>query len=323
MIEEQQSIDNRTMVKGANNLLFITLLVYMGASFAIEFLSIYFGEQLPFLRDTMFQLLMGQGMLLLPSLIYLKKKHLKIGRFLHFKGLHPVTFLLVLVFTGASYPIISLCNYLSLLVSENAIGGTVENLLAGYPLWACVLVIAFVPCFVEEFIFRGTLYYSYKRSGIIKAGFCTAILFGFFHMNINQMSYAVVMGLLFFVLNEATGSILSSMLVHFLINASSVVSSAAYYKQHGNLNTEVAQNQLSVPVTIIVLAIMSLFSLVILGFTLWGMVCLEKRKEVIIETFTNKNKEKCRVLSPTLVFALAICIAIMTLNQIAMMMQAG
>ena len=60
MIEEQQSIDNRTMVKGANNLLFITLLVYMGASFAIEFLSIYFGEQLPFLRDTMFQLLMGQ-----------------------------------------------------------------------------------------------------------------------------------------------------------------------------------------------------------------------------------------------------------------------
>lgn len=320
MMDSQQSMDNRTMVKKANNLLFITLLVYLGSSFGIQILQNLLGRQFPIFNDTMFQLLAGQGILILPSVIYLKKQHLKIGQFIHFKGMHPVTFLLLLVFTGASYPIISLCNYLSLLVSENTIGGTIEELLARYPVWVCVLVIAFIPCFVEEFIFRGTLYYSYKRAGIIKAGLCTAVLFGFFHMNINQMSYAVVMGLLFFMLNEATGSILSSMIVHFLINGNSVITSSVYYKQHGNLDTTVAQDQISVRVMILVLTIMSLFSLVILGFTLWGMVCLEKRKEIIKEIFTNKNKEKCKIFSPTLVFALVVCIVIMTLSQIALMM---
>lgn len=320
MLDETQVIDNRKLVKNANGLLFATLLTYMASSFVIQFLGSYFGEQLPLLGNTMFQLLLGQAMLLLPSLIYVKKNQLKIKQFLHFKMLHPVTFLLLFVFTGASYPIVSLCNYLSLLVSENTIGSTVEELLVGYPLWVCVLVIAFIPCFVEEFIFRGTLYYSYKRSGVIKAGICTAVLFGFFHMNINQMSYAVVMGLLFFVLNEATGSVLSSMIVHFLINGNSVITSAVYYKQHGNLDTEATQSQVSVHVMILVLTIMSLFSLVILGFTLWGIVCLEKRKEIIKEMFTNKNKEKCKIFSPTLVFSLLICIAMMTVNQIAMML---
>lgn len=319
MIGEQKVIDNRTMVRKANNVLFITLLAYLGGSLICEVLSVFLGKQFPFLRDTMFQLLAMQGILLLPSVIYLKKNQLKIGQFLHFKGMHPVTYLLLFVFTGASYPIISLCNYLSLLVSKNTIGSAVEDLLSGYPVWVCVLAVAFVPCFVEEFIFRGSLYYSYKRAGIIKAGVCTAVLFGFFHMNINQMSYAVVMGLLFFLLNEATGSILSSMIVHFLINGFSVVSSGIYYRQHGNLDTEVAQSQVSVPVMIIVLTIMSLFSLVILGFILWGIVCLEKRKDIIKETFTSKTKEKCKIISATLVVALVICIAIMTLNQIAMM----
>ena len=158
MLGEQQLMDNRTMVKKANTLLFITLLVYMGSSFFIEMLGILLGTRLAFLNNTMFRLLIGQGMLIIPSLVYLKKNHLKISQFIHFKGMHPVTFLLLFVFTGASYPIISLCNYLSLLVSENAIGGTIEDLLAGYPVWVCVLVIAFIPCFVEEFIFRGTLY---------------------------------------------------------------------------------------------------------------------------------------------------------------------
>lgn len=320
MLDEQQTMQKRTMVKKANNLLCITLFVYLGSSFLIGILQEFLGTQLPFLNNIMFQLLVGQGMLILPSVIYLKKNHLKMGSFLHFKGMHPATFLLLIVFTGASYPIISLCNYLSLLVSENAIGGTIENLLAGYPVWVCVVVIALIPCLVEEFIFRGVLYYSYKRAGIIKAGLCTAVLFGFFHMNINQMSYAVVMGLLFFVLNEATGSILSSMIVHFLINGNSVVTSAVYYRQNGNLDTTAASDQVSVPVMILVLAIMSLFSLVILGLSLWGMVCLEKRKEVIKDVFTNKNKEKCKIFSPTLILAFVICIAIMTLNQIAMML---
>lgn len=319
MMDVNEPMEARKMVKRANGLLLITLLAYMGISFGIGFLSVLFGRQLPFLNSTMFQLLIGQAALIIPSLVYLKRNRLKIREFLHIKMLHPVTLLLLLIFTGASYPIISLCNYLSLQVSENVIGNTMGDLLAGYPLWVCVLVIALVPCVIEEFIFRGTLYYSYKRSGLLKAGFCSAILFGFFHMNLNQMSYAVVMGLLFFVLNEATGSILSSMIVHFLINGTSVISSGIYYKQNGNLDTAAAQGDMSMSIVILVLAIMSLFSLVILALVLWAMACLEKRTEKIKEMFTKKDNEKCKIISPTLVLSLLICGLMMLMTQIAMM----
>lgn len=319
MMDIKEPMEARKMVKRANGLLLITLLAYMGTSFGIGLLSFLFGRQLPFLNNTVFQLLAGQAALLIPSFVYLKWNRLKIREFLHIKMLHPVTLLLLPVFTGASYPIISLCNYLSLQVSENVIGDTMGDLLAGLPLWGCVLVIAFVPCVIEELIFRGTLYYSYKRSGLLKAGICSAILFGFFHMNLNQMSYAIVMGLLFVALNEATGSILSSMIVHFLINGTSMITSWIYYKQNGNLDTAAAQSDMSATVVILVLAIMSLFSLVILALVLWAMASLEKRTERIKEMFTNKDNEKCKIISPTLVLALLICGVMMIMTQIAMM----
>lgn len=38
------------------------------------------------------------------------------------------------------------------------------------------------------------------------------------HMNFNQMAYAVVIGLIFGFVVEATGSIIPTMIMHFLIN---------------------------------------------------------------------------------------------------------
>ena len=107
MLDETQVIDNRKLVKNANGLLFATLLTYMASSFVIQFLGSYFGEQLPLLGNTMFQLLLGQAMLLLPSLIYVKKNQLKIKQFLHFKMLHPVTFLLLFVHISVRTKLIS------------------------------------------------------------------------------------------------------------------------------------------------------------------------------------------------------------------------
>ena len=62
-----------------------------------------------------------------------------------------------------------------------------EELLGQYPTIVCVIAVALVPCVVEEIIFRGVLYSTYKQCGVGKAAIFTAILFGLFHMNLNQM----------------------------------------------------------------------------------------------------------------------------------------
>lgn len=53
----------------------------------------------------------------------------------------------------------------------------------------------------------------------------SAFLFGCMHMNLNQFMYAFALGAYLALLVEATGSIFSSMLAHFTLNATSTVMS--------------------------------------------------------------------------------------------------
>ena len=308
MVEETK-VEKRKRVKETNALLVITLLVYVIGDLVLEIMANIFGG---FFSETMFRLIAGQMLLLLPSIIYLKKKKLKIREVISFKMLHPATIVCIFIFTMLSYPIVIFCNYLSLLVSENTIANTINDVLSVYPTWFCVIAIALIPCCVEEFLFRGVLADAYKRSGMIKAAFFTALMFGLLHMKNNQMSYAIVMGILFFALNEVTGSILSSMLVHFIINGISVVSSATYIKQYGDLPADTA-NQFGQNLFIIVgLGIISLVCIGLIMLLLWAMMYLEKRVDILKEEFVN-TKEKCRLLSPILVIYFAFCIWMMFL----------
>ena len=50
----------------------------------------------------------------------------------------------------------------------------------------------------------------------------SGLVFGLFHLNINQFCYAFVIGVVFAFLVEATGSIWSSVLAHFAINTYSI-----------------------------------------------------------------------------------------------------
>ena len=50
------------------------------------------------------------------------------------------------------------------------------------------------------------------------AALMSGLLFGCFHLNINQALYAFVMGIVFAYMVEATGSLWSSVIAHFAVN---------------------------------------------------------------------------------------------------------
>lgn len=84
--------------------------------------------------------------------------------------------------------------------------------------------VAVVPAVFEELFFRGFLYLGFKRArGARFAIIFTSILFGFYHMNIQQIMYAVVLGILLAVLREVTGSMWAGCLFHFVNNGWGVV----------------------------------------------------------------------------------------------------
>ncbi len=141
-------------------------------------------------------------------------------------GINPLTWkqwLLLLPLAACMDKIAEFVNVISQLFSTNIVGGHMAELILRYPLPVVLFVVAGMPMLCEELIYRGVLYQGYRRTSIFLAIVLSAFLFGIMHMNLNQFSYAVVLGVMFCLINEAAGSILPSMVMPFYINGRSVV----------------------------------------------------------------------------------------------------
>jgi len=131
--------------------------------------------------------------------------------------------LLLMPFAVCLNKIAEFVNVVSQLFTTNTVGNHMAELIVKYPFLISFLVIAVTPALCEEWIFRGILYHGYRKSGVAVATILTAFLFGLMHMNLNQFFYAFFVGLVFALVNEVTGSILPSVLLHLYINGRSVV----------------------------------------------------------------------------------------------------
>lgn len=81
-----------------------------------------------------------------------------------------------------------------------------------------VLLLAVLPAIGEELIFRGVIYNGLKQKGDKFAIFGSAILFMLLHTSPVQTVYPFLFGLVLAFVVHKTGSIISSMLIHFLNN---------------------------------------------------------------------------------------------------------
>lgn len=97
-----------------------------------------------------------------------------------------------------------------------------SSTITSYALSAFLIAIfasAVLPAFCEEFANRGMLLSGLKKLGIKKAIVLSGLVFGLMHLNIGQFGYAFLIGMFFAFIFFATGSILPSIIIHFMNNA--------------------------------------------------------------------------------------------------------
>lgn len=102
---------------------------------------------------------------------------------------------------------------------EETFGAIMEQ-----PVWALILVIAVMPAICEEIMFRGFLFGSLGRK--IKAQWAiiiSAVVFAAYHMSLVKMLPMSLLGIGLAAAMSATGSIYTSMAMHFLNNLISVL----------------------------------------------------------------------------------------------------
>lgn len=168
------------------------------------------------------QLMMGELLILVCILGYCLFSRIPLWKTIPHKRLHLSTICLIVLFTWLVSPLITVVNLLSQFLVSNTAAETMD-VVKGMPLPLLLFIMAVMPALIEEIGFRGILLQNYRESGVWRGILLSALLFGLMHMNLNQMMYAAVLGILMALLIEATNSIFSSMLMHLLINGSNVL----------------------------------------------------------------------------------------------------
>ena len=203
----------------------IVFLVSMVISVAVGFLPLGFLQERPAL-----QLIFSQVILVFPSVIYMLMYKLPYAETVRFRKMKLADIAWSVLFGILIQPLLTLLNALSMVVSTNTTSMFMMELSEQVSFLPALVLMAVVPCILEETVYRGVFYNEYSKINPWKAARLSGFLFGLMHGNINQFCYAAVMGVLFALLIEATGSILSTMLIHFWINAGSVTLMYLYPK---------------------------------------------------------------------------------------------
>lgn len=171
----------------------------------------YFNQLLPSIGLTQV------GLVFMPVIYYLfytkspMKKTLKLHR-IKFSNLFLSALLGVLII-----PIVMLINLLSQFFVKST---TTEILgdIGNESYLFSLLVIAVFPAIFEELISRGILLSNYRNTKLLVTCSASGLFFGMMHLNINQFLYAFVLGFIFSLVVHITGSIFSSMIMHFVVN---------------------------------------------------------------------------------------------------------
>lgn len=204
--------------KGVNRLYLLLVVLFVALGFIL-------GRVLPMEIPVYASALLGQLVILIPALLYCWKRKIAIRELIPYRKIRFSTGVLVVVTTCLMYPLLVVLNAITLLFTNSA---TIEmqTEMANLNIIISILIIAVTPACVEEFVFRGVLFQTYRKKRVFSAILLSAFLFGCMHMNLNQFVYTFVMGIYMAFLVEGTGSIISSMLAHFTLNFIGVALSA-------------------------------------------------------------------------------------------------
>ncbi len=204
-------MEAKKRIWGASILFLVLVVINIAANF------IPFGDMPIYLN-----ILIPQALIIVPVLVYAAVTRQNLFRLIRFRKVNLWSLLLVIPLVGLLEPVIICVNAFSMAFSTNVIAGTMEGITGMLPYVAGISLMALLPAVVEETTFRGVLLNSFHRdSNPWPAILFSALCFGCMHMNFNQIAYALILGIFMGILLEASGSILSTMLLHFLFNATS------------------------------------------------------------------------------------------------------
>lgn len=268
-------------------------------------------------------LLLSQLIVLVPAALFLFGTRTDPGRLIAHNRPKFTTTLLVVVFTFLCMPAIIAVNAFSMLFVDNEVAG-LQSYMLSVPWWQILLMVGIIGPVSEEFVFRGVIYHGYKTSQrFVGSMLLSALLFGLTHLNFNQMSYAVLVGIVSVLLLEGSGSIFYSMLFHICINTTNVVQMLVQKAQGTIMSQEESmayiERTMQMPykqalaVSVSVYAVIAAGAAALAGCLLYLIVKKENRVQHMQQLLHgNTGEKRTKLISVPLVISVVLCLLYMT-----------
>lgn len=264
--------------------------------------------------------MVGQVLYAIPAIIfigYLLKAKPEKRRELRFRRLRVSSTILMVIVGFCMIPIMAFLNAVSMLFSKNSTAGAMALMLKECPYIVLMLIVAFTPAILEEITYRTAFFGAFRNAGLLISVLTSAFLFGIMHLNLNQFFYAFIVGSIMAMIVELTDSIYSTMIVHFIINGTSVTLSYFYSKTGNNIEQQVKNIRPMLGISIAVYGMLAIVCLVIMVSAIYLICYLEHRLDYFqaLNPFNKhvhlRKSQTQNVYSIPLVIGILICAGFM------------
>lgn len=289
--------------------------ISIGISFLLSMLYAKKGYELSMIGN----IFVSEAMLIVPMFFFLLFSKEKWTDVLCIRKIKWSTFFGVIGFTMAASPLVTLVNLISQLFVENTVNANSSQFLSLHPVLLIFFVGILAPC-CEEIVFRGAIFSGYKKEGnVFKAILASGLLFGLLHMNVNQASYALVIGILLGFLVQATGSIFSSILFHVLVNSSNAILMILTDGLLSDELMETAQQSVDMPTMLNMICIYAVFALagtvVAICLLVW-MSKNEGRENYLRCAYDDRKEKTGKIISVPYIVGIIISVLFMIMQMI-------
>lgn len=265
--------------------------------------------------DVIGSMIISELIIIVPSLAAFYFSRERFTDVFAIRGIRPVLIPLCILFTVLVLPLCSCLNLVTLFFVENQAAGIFDSLSeAGMGLMAFFAAVA-APVF-EELTFRGVIFSGIRKSGsAVQAIVWSAVLFGLFHMNLNQMCYAIALGIFFGALREVTGSIIPSIICHMTINGSSTIvmilqSGGGDPAQEGASLQKMTSQVLTTDILVQALAIYIVLAFVGAAVALCVLALIARKQGGLVrmqEILSQRKATRGHVAGPELIAGVVLC----------------
>ena len=200
------------------NIYFLTILI-------IEILGPYFLSpiyNILGISDVRLILLFNHLILfLIPAVIYLLVTKSSFKHTLKLNRLNWRDTLLIILLGFVVQPVMTFLSLISTFFFNNEVGSFIYEI-TSTPYILLLGLVALLPSITEEVTIRGIVLSGYENINKYLAAAITGLFFGIFHLDAQQFLYAAVLGFVFALVVRITNSIYASMILHFIINGTSI-----------------------------------------------------------------------------------------------------